>query len=216
MLLHTEMRASLWEYESLMLYQTVLTHWFFIRKQISIHWDFSDHLHLIHDKLFIAICIQFFHQNYLIHIQQTKSIVSIQLEFSLLVLMEPPPAPGGGNDQHTEPNQTSEEDRNFCCSAKPFMHYCGSMFREKDNKNIVKLLLEWIILTCWLVSIFIKILKSSSAQSPIKERSRGKSLSPRRGQSSPQRRFTPRRDKSWVRLFAAQGARCLVSSFPSS
>ncbi|KAA8582897.1 hypothetical protein FQN60_015443 [Etheostoma spectabile] len=41
----------------------------------------------------------------------------------------------------------------------------------------------------------MKILKSSSAQSPIKERSRGKSLSPRRRQSSPQRRFT-RRDKS--------------------
>lgn len=34
----------------------------------------------------------------------------------------------------------------------------------------------------------MKILKSSSAQSPIKERSRGKSLSPRRRQSSPQRR----------------------------
>ncbi|TKS75433.1 Vasohibin-2 Vasohibin-like protein [Collichthys lucidus] len=42
----------------------------------------------------------------------------------------------------------------------------------------------------------MKILKSSSAQSPIKERSRGKSLSPRRRQSSPQRRFTHRRDKS--------------------
>ncbi|XP_070782177.1 tubulinyl-Tyr carboxypeptidase 2 isoform X2 [Enoplosus armatus] len=42
----------------------------------------------------------------------------------------------------------------------------------------------------------MKILKSSSAQSPIKERSRGKSLSPRRRQSSPQRRFTQRRDKS--------------------
>ncbi|KAK5879692.1 hypothetical protein CesoFtcFv8_022787 [Champsocephalus esox] len=36
----------------------------------------------------------------------------------------------------------------------------------------------------------MKILKSSSAQSPIKERSRGKSLSPRRRQS------TQRRDKS--------------------
>uniref|UniRef100_A0A3Q3EGZ2 Vasohibin 2 n=1 Tax=Labrus bergylta TaxID=56723 RepID=A0A3Q3EGZ2_9LABR len=35
----------------------------------------------------------------------------------------------------------------------------------------------------------MKILKSSSAQSPIKERSRGKSLSPRRRQISPQRRF---------------------------
>ncbi|XP_034384168.1 tubulinyl-Tyr carboxypeptidase 2 isoform X2 [Cyclopterus lumpus] len=42
----------------------------------------------------------------------------------------------------------------------------------------------------------MKILKSSSAQSPIKERSRGKSLSPRRRQSSPQRRLTHRRDKS--------------------
>ncbi|XP_058469457.1 tubulinyl-Tyr carboxypeptidase 2 [Solea solea] len=42
----------------------------------------------------------------------------------------------------------------------------------------------------------MKILKSSSAQSPIKERSRGKSLSPRRRQSSPQRRFAQRRDKS--------------------
>lgn len=41
----------------------------------------------------------------------------------------------------------------------------------------------------------MKILKSSSAQSPIKERSRGKSLSPRRRQSSPHR-FTHRRDKS--------------------
>ncbi|KAJ0026532.1 hypothetical protein NQD34_017532 [Periophthalmus magnuspinnatus] len=42
----------------------------------------------------------------------------------------------------------------------------------------------------------MKILKSSSAQSPIKERCRGKSLSPRRRQSgSPQRRPT-RRDKS--------------------
>uniref|UniRef100_A0A8C5EDJ0 Tubulinyl-Tyr carboxypeptidase 2-like n=1 Tax=Gouania willdenowi TaxID=441366 RepID=A0A8C5EDJ0_GOUWI len=40
----------------------------------------------------------------------------------------------------------------------------------------------------------MKILKSSSAQSPIKERSRGKSLSPRRRASSPQRR---RRDKSY-------------------
>ncbi|KAK7906662.1 hypothetical protein WMY93_015274 [Mugilogobius chulae] len=41
-----------------------------------------------------------------------------------------------------------------------------------------------------------KILKSSSAQSPVKERCRGKSLSPRRRQSgSPQRRQT-RRDKS--------------------
>ncbi|XP_057679630.1 tubulinyl-Tyr carboxypeptidase 2 [Corythoichthys intestinalis] len=45
----------------------------------------------------------------------------------------------------------------------------------------------------------MKILKSSSAQSPIKERSRGKSLSPRRHRrqgSSPQRRFGRRRDKS--------------------
>lgn len=42
----------------------------------------------------------------------------------------------------------------------------------------------------------MKILKSSSAQSPIKERSRGKSLSPRRRQSSPQRRFMHHRDKS--------------------
>ncbi|XP_026174018.1 tubulinyl-Tyr carboxypeptidase 2 isoform X2 [Mastacembelus armatus] len=42
----------------------------------------------------------------------------------------------------------------------------------------------------------MKILKSSSAQSPIKERSRGKSLSPRRRQSSPQRRLPHRRDKS--------------------
>ncbi|XP_071324178.1 tubulinyl-Tyr carboxypeptidase 2 isoform X3 [Trachinotus anak] len=42
----------------------------------------------------------------------------------------------------------------------------------------------------------MKILKSSSAQSPIKERTRGKSLSPRRRQSSPQRRITHRRDKS--------------------
>ncbi|KAF0023913.1 hypothetical protein F2P81_024543 [Scophthalmus maximus] len=42
----------------------------------------------------------------------------------------------------------------------------------------------------------MKILKSSSAQSPIKERSRGKSLSPRRRQGSPQRRFAHRRDKS--------------------
>lgn len=42
----------------------------------------------------------------------------------------------------------------------------------------------------------MKILKSSSAQSPIKERTRGKSLSPRRRQSSPQRRHVHRRDKS--------------------
>ncbi|XP_061757144.1 tubulinyl-Tyr carboxypeptidase 2 [Nerophis ophidion] len=42
----------------------------------------------------------------------------------------------------------------------------------------------------------MKILKSSSAQSPIKERSRGKSLSPRRRQGSPQRRLMHRRDKS--------------------
>ncbi|XP_067097938.1 tubulinyl-Tyr carboxypeptidase 2 [Osmerus mordax] len=43
----------------------------------------------------------------------------------------------------------------------------------------------------------MKILKSSSAQSPIKERTRGKSLSPRRRQSSsPQRRHLHRRDKS--------------------
>ncbi|KAG9347547.1 hypothetical protein JZ751_005115 [Albula glossodonta] len=42
----------------------------------------------------------------------------------------------------------------------------------------------------------MKILKSSSAQSPIKERTRGKSLSPRRRQSSPQRRYLHRRDKS--------------------
>ncbi|CAM4689050.1 unnamed protein product [Leuciscus chuanchicus] len=44
----------------------------------------------------------------------------------------------------------------------------------------------------------MKILKSSSAQSPIKERSRGKSLSPRRrSASSPQRRqHVHRRDKS--------------------
>ncbi|XP_074472579.1 tubulinyl-Tyr carboxypeptidase 2 [Sebastes fasciatus] len=42
----------------------------------------------------------------------------------------------------------------------------------------------------------MKILKSSSAQSPIKERSRGKSLSPRRRQGSPQRRLAHRRDKS--------------------
>ncbi|XP_030628696.1 tubulinyl-Tyr carboxypeptidase 2 isoform X1 [Chanos chanos] len=42
----------------------------------------------------------------------------------------------------------------------------------------------------------MKILKSSSAQSPIKERTRGKSLSPRRRQGSPQRRHLHRRDKS--------------------
>uniref|UniRef100_A0A8C7KFH1 Vasohibin 2 n=1 Tax=Oncorhynchus kisutch TaxID=8019 RepID=A0A8C7KFH1_ONCKI len=42
----------------------------------------------------------------------------------------------------------------------------------------------------------MKILKSSSAQSPIKERTRGKSLSPHRRQSSPQRRHIHRRDKS--------------------
>ncbi|XP_053736609.1 tubulinyl-Tyr carboxypeptidase 2 isoform X2 [Synchiropus splendidus] len=42
----------------------------------------------------------------------------------------------------------------------------------------------------------MKILKSSSAQSPIKERSRGKSLSPRRHQTSPQKRVPNRRDKS--------------------
>ncbi|XP_023696711.1 tubulinyl-Tyr carboxypeptidase 2 [Paramormyrops kingsleyae] len=42
----------------------------------------------------------------------------------------------------------------------------------------------------------MKILKSSSAQSPIKERSRGKSLSPGRRQTSPQRRHLHRRDKS--------------------
>ncbi|CAG00161.1 unnamed protein product [Tetraodon nigroviridis] len=41
-----------------------------------------------------------------------------------------------------------------------------------------------------------KILKSSSVQSPIKERRRGKSLSPRRQQSSPQQHFAHRRDKS--------------------
>ncbi|KAG7267084.1 hypothetical protein CRUP_024450 [Coryphaenoides rupestris] len=40
------------------------------------------------------------------------------------------------------------------------------------------------------------ILKSSSAQSPIKERSRGKSLSPRRRQASPHQRCAHRRDKS--------------------
>ncbi|XP_024119774.1 tubulinyl-Tyr carboxypeptidase 2 isoform X1 [Oryzias melastigma] len=42
----------------------------------------------------------------------------------------------------------------------------------------------------------MKILKSSSAQSPIKERSRGKSLSPRRRQGSTQQPFVRRRDKS--------------------
>uniref|UniRef100_A0A3P9Q0H9 Vasohibin 2 n=1 Tax=Poecilia reticulata TaxID=8081 RepID=A0A3P9Q0H9_POERE len=42
----------------------------------------------------------------------------------------------------------------------------------------------------------MKILKSSIAQSPIKERSRGKSLSPRRRPASPQRRAAHRRDKS--------------------
>ncbi|KAJ8377783.1 hypothetical protein AAFF_G00253990 [Aldrovandia affinis] len=42
----------------------------------------------------------------------------------------------------------------------------------------------------------MKILKSSSAQSPIKERTRGKSLSPRRRQGSPQRRYLHKRDKS--------------------
>ncbi|RXM31814.1 Vasohibin-2 [Acipenser ruthenus] len=41
----------------------------------------------------------------------------------------------------------------------------------------------------------MKILKSSTAQSPIKER-RGKSLSPRRRQASPQRRHMRKRDKS--------------------
>ncbi|XP_042189402.1 tubulinyl-Tyr carboxypeptidase 2 [Callorhinchus milii] len=41
----------------------------------------------------------------------------------------------------------------------------------------------------------MKILKTSSAHSPVKERQRGKSLSPRRGQLSPQRRLN-RRDKS--------------------
>ncbi|XP_074674036.1 tubulinyl-Tyr carboxypeptidase 2 isoform X2 [Strix aluco] len=41
----------------------------------------------------------------------------------------------------------------------------------------------------------MKILKPSSAHSPMKERSRGKSLSPRRRQASPQRRVC-RRDKS--------------------
>ncbi|MBN3297576.1 VASH2 protein, partial [Amia calva] len=40
------------------------------------------------------------------------------------------------------------------------------------------------------------ILKSSTAQSPIKERSRGKSLSPCRRQISPQRRHLHRREKS--------------------
>ncbi|KAK0131979.1 Vasohibin-2 [Merluccius polli] len=44
----------------------------------------------------------------------------------------------------------------------------------------------------------MKILKSSSAQSPIKERSRGKSLSPRRRQASPHQRCAHRRDKSYV------------------
>ncbi|XP_061602467.1 tubulinyl-Tyr carboxypeptidase 2 [Cololabis saira] len=42
----------------------------------------------------------------------------------------------------------------------------------------------------------MKILKTSSAQSPIKERSRGKSLSPRRHHGSSQQRFTHCRDKS--------------------
>ncbi|XP_041105267.1 tubulinyl-Tyr carboxypeptidase 2-like [Polyodon spathula] len=42
----------------------------------------------------------------------------------------------------------------------------------------------------------MKILKSSTAQSPIKERTRGKSLSPRRRQASPQRRHFHKRDKS--------------------
>ncbi|XP_078798624.1 tubulinyl-Tyr carboxypeptidase 2 isoform X4 [Oryzias latipes] len=42
----------------------------------------------------------------------------------------------------------------------------------------------------------MKILKSSSAQSPIKERSRGKSLSPRRRQGSAQQLLVRRRDKS--------------------
>ncbi|XP_070590540.1 tubulinyl-Tyr carboxypeptidase 2 isoform X3 [Erythrolamprus reginae] len=41
----------------------------------------------------------------------------------------------------------------------------------------------------------MKILKPASAHSPVKQRSRGKSLSPRRRQASPQRR-TCRRDKS--------------------
>ncbi|MGH0114748.1 UNVERIFIED_CONTAM: hypothetical protein FKN15_045423, partial [Acipenser sinensis] len=41
----------------------------------------------------------------------------------------------------------------------------------------------------------MKILKSSTAQSPVKER-RGKSLSPRRRQVSPQRRQVHKRDKS--------------------
>ncbi|MBN3314985.1 VASH2 protein, partial [Atractosteus spatula] len=42
----------------------------------------------------------------------------------------------------------------------------------------------------------MKILKSSIAQSPVKERTRGKSLSPCRRQLSPQRRHLHRRDKS--------------------
>ncbi|XP_055005154.1 tubulinyl-Tyr carboxypeptidase 2 [Boleophthalmus pectinirostris] len=42
----------------------------------------------------------------------------------------------------------------------------------------------------------MKILKSSSAQSPVKERCRGKSLSPRRRQSTSPQRRSIRRDKS--------------------
>ncbi|XP_043911435.1 tubulinyl-Tyr carboxypeptidase 2 [Protopterus annectens] len=61
----------------------------------------------------------------------------------------------------------------------------GRMTREEMRKELEKHARD----------MRMKILKSSSAQSPIKERTRGKSLSPRRRPLSPQRRLH-RRDKS--------------------
>ncbi|XP_075451766.1 tubulinyl-Tyr carboxypeptidase 2 isoform X1 [Ascaphus truei] len=58
----------------------------------------------------------------------------------------------------------------------------------------------------------MKILKSSSAQSPVKER-RGKSLSPPRGRTSPQRRFC-RRDKSNGGVSGCRGTMALLGKTP--
>ncbi|XP_039594231.1 tubulinyl-Tyr carboxypeptidase 2 isoform X1 [Polypterus senegalus] len=63
---------------------------------------------------------------------------------------------------------------------------CSKMSRGETRKDLEKHARD----------MRMKILKSSSAQSPVKERARGKSLSPRRGQASPQRRHLQKRDKS--------------------
>ncbi|KAM9154388.1 tubulinyl-Tyr carboxypeptidase 2 isoform 4-T4 [Pangshura tecta] len=71
--------------------------------------------------------------------------------------------------------------------------------REMTRESLPIKCLEAVILGMYpflhVQFVPVEILKPSSAHSPIKERSRGKSLSPRRRQVSPQRRVC-RRDKS--------------------